>query len=82
MLYEEKRKEQEREIDFKHTFYVPYHVRAKKLYKVLQENFGIYTIYRKTMTLGDLILKKGRQMEKQFKKHCVYKIPCKQCDQA
>ena len=44
MLYEEKRKEQEREIDFKHTFYVPYHVRAKKLYKVLQENFGIYTI--------------------------------------
>ena len=63
MLYEEKRKEQEREIDFKHTFYVPYHVRAKKLYKVLQENFGIYTIYRKTMTLGDLILKKGKQME-------------------
>ena len=61
---------------------MPYHVRAKKLYKVLQENFGIYTIYRKTMTLGDLILKKGRQMEKQFKKHCVYKIPCKQCDQA
>ena len=32
MLYEENRKEQEREIDFKHTFYVPYHVRATKLY--------------------------------------------------
>jgi len=33
MLYEEKRKEQEREIDFKHTIFLPYHVRAKKLYK-------------------------------------------------
>ena len=31
MLYEEKRKEQQREIDFKHTFYVPYHVRPMKL---------------------------------------------------
>ena len=49
---------------------------------ILQDNFGIYTVYRKTRTLGDLILKKGRQTEKQFKKHCVYKIPCKQCDQA
>ena len=84
MLYEENNKEhkQRQEIDFKRTFYVPYHSRAKKLYKLLQEKFGIYTVYRKTTTLGDLILRKGRQIEKQYKKHAVYKVPCKQCDKA
>ena len=70
MLYEENNKEhkQKQEIDFKRTFYVPYHSRAKKLYKLLQEKFGIYTVYRKTTTLGDLILRKGSTRNMPFTK--------------
>ena len=43
MLYEEKRKEQEREIDFKHTFYVPYHVKANG--EAIQETLCLSLIH-------------------------------------
>ena len=72
----------DKKTDFANVFYVPYHNRAKRLYKILQEQFGITTIFKKTTTLGNLIKKKGRQKEKQFTSNTVYKVPCKECNKS
>ena len=62
ILYKEKnrdgitqKKHQNEKIEVANTFYVPFHSRAKKLYNVLQKKFGITTVFKKTMTLGNLI---------------------------
>ena len=87
ILYEEmkttKQQQQgDKATDFANVFYVPYHSRAKRLYNILREQFGITTIFKKTTTLGNLIRRKGRQKEKQFTASTVYKVPCKECDKA
>jgi hypothetical protein len=80
ILFEENDNAMEEKIDFTRVFYAPYHPRARKLYKVLEKQFSITPIYQKTRTLGDLLLKKCRGVDKQYKKNTVYKIPCKSCD--
>ena len=49
---------------------------------MLEKKFGFFIAYKKTATLGDLILKKGRRMATQFQKELVYKIPCRECSAA
>ena len=62
------------------VLYVPSHPRARRLYTIwLNKEFGYDTIFKKTLTLGDIILKKGRQIEKGDKKNIVYSIPCGEC---
>ena len=50
---------------------------------MLEEEFGITVIFKKTQTLGDILLKKGRSIEKQYmyRKNIIYSIdiPCKDC---
>jgi hypothetical protein len=70
------------ELDFAKCFYVPYHPRARRLYRILEKKFGFFLAYKKTTTLGDLILRKGRNIAQQYQKELVYKIPCSQCDMA
>jgi len=87
ILYEENKptklhQQSDKKTDYANVFYVPYHKRAKRLYKILQEQFGITTVFKKTTTLGKLIKRKGRQKEKQFTTNTVYKVPCKECDKA
>ena len=80
MLYQEnKEKGPKQEIDFANAIYTPYHPRARRLYKMLEEEFGITVIFKKTQTLGDILLKKGRSIEKQHRKNIIYSIPCKDC---
>ena len=81
ILYQEnheKAKEKDN-IDFDNSFYIPYHTRVRRLVKILKEKFNITTIFKKTQTLGDILLKKGRQMAKEYKKNVIYKIPCAEC---
>ena len=80
ILYQDnKGKKNEVELDVSKSLYAPYHPRARRLYNILKKEFGIDVIYKKTQTLGDIILKKGRQIEKGFRRNVVYSIPCAQC---
>ena len=80
ILYQEsKPKGTKEEIDFSKSMYVPYHPRTKRLYRMIKEEFGFSIIYKKTQTLGDILQKKGRTIEKQYRKNTVYSIPCKDC---
>ena len=80
ILYQEsKPKGTKEEIDFSKSMYVPYHPRTKRLYRMIKEDFGFSIIYKKTQTLGDILQKKGRTIEKQYRKNTVYSIPCKDC---
>ena len=80
ILYQDKREKKQKEpFDVTKALHVPYHPRARRLYKILQEDFGLTISYKKTRTLGDILLKKGRQIEKQFRKNTVYSIPCAEC---
>ena len=65
--------------DFAKSLYVPYHPHTKRLYKMIKEEFGFKVIYKKTQTLGDILQKIGRTIEKQYKRNTVYSIPCQQC---
>ena len=45
----------------------------------------IYSVQKdanKMQTIGDIILKKGRRVEKEYNKNTVYKIPCRECPKA
>ena len=77
LLYQENKgnKAQQEELNMEKALYVPYHPRARRLYKILKKEFGYDTIFKKTLTLGDIILEKGRQIEKGDKKNIVYSIP-------
>ena len=81
LLYQDmnENKREKAEIDMAKALYAPYHPRARKLYRILKKEFGIDTIFKKTRTLGDIILKKGRQIEKGYRKNTVYRIPCGEC---
>jgi hypothetical protein len=46
----------------------------------LDEKFGLRSVFKKTQTLGDILKKKGRQVEKVYKKNVVYQVPCSQCE--
>jgi hypothetical protein len=65
ILFEEKEKDNtvSEKIDFARVFYAPYHPRARKLYRILEEQFNITPVYQKTRTLGDLLLRKCRGIE-------------------
>ena len=81
LLYQDlkENKKEKVDLDMAKALYVPYHPRARKLYRIFKKEFGIDTIFKKTQTLGDIILKKGRQIEKGYKKNTVYSIPCGEC---
>ena len=70
LLYQDlkENKKEKVDLDMAKTLYVPYHPRARKLYRIFKKEFGIDTIFKKTQTLGDIILKKGRQIEKGTKR--------------
>ena len=49
ILYQDKREKQQKEpFDVAKALYVLYHPRARRLYKVLQEDFGLTISYKKT----------------------------------
>ena len=79
MLYQENQQDKKGTWDLTHAFHAPYHPKARRLFEKLRTEFGLTVIYKRTKTLGDLILKKGRDIEKQYKKNTVYKIPCAEC---
>ena len=81
-MYEENRKPQETEWALENSLYIPYHPRVRRLTTKIKKEYGISTVYKKSQTLGDIILKKGRRVEKEYKKNTVYKIPCAECPQA
>ena len=45
----------------------------------MQEEFGLTVVYKKTQTLRDILLRKGRSIEKNMRKNIIYSIPCKDC---
>ena len=47
---------------------------------MLEKEFGFFIAYKRTLTLGDLLLKKGRGVAKQHQKEVVYAISCSSCD--
>lgn len=69
-------KEKQKQPDPTRSFYVPYHTKARRLFKILEKEFHADIIYTKTKTLGDIITKKRRSPEEIFTKNVVYKIPC------
>ena len=79
ILYQESREKKNYEIEFDKALYVPYHPRAKRFYKTIKEQFGIDCIFKKTQTLGEILSKKGRQIQKKHRKNTVYRIPCAEC---
>ena len=64
ILYQESREKKNYEIEFDKALYVPYHPRAKRFYKTIKEQFGIDCIFKKTQTLGEILSKKGRQIQR------------------
>ena len=61
------------------ALYAPYHPKARRLYNILKKQFGFDVIYKMKKTLGDIILKKGRQIQKRLRRNVVYRIPYAQC---
>ena len=59
--------------------YVPYHPRTKRLYKMITDELGFPIVYKKTQTLGDILQKKGRNIDRQYRRNIVYSIPCQEC---
>ena len=82
ILYEENQKPQEAEWTLENSLYIPYHPRVRRLVTKIKKEYGITAVYKKTQTLGDILLKKGRRVEKEYKKNTVYKIPCAECPKA
>ena len=78
ILYHESRENstEKEKINLNQAFYVPFHSPGKRLVKILKYQFGISTIFKKTQSLGDILLKKSRQITKEFKRNSIYKIPC------
>ena len=54
----------------------------RRLVTKIKKEYGITAVYKKTQTLGDILLKKGRRVKKEYKKNTVYKIPCAECPKA
>ena len=80
ILYQEnKQQSQKVEIDLSKSMYVPYHPRTKRLYKMITDEFGFPIVYKKTQTLGDILQKKGRNIDRQYRRNIVYSIPCQEC---
>ena len=46
---------------------------------MLKDDFGFAVVCKKTQTLGDILSKKGRKVEQQYRQNTVYSIPCKEC---
>ena len=42
---------------------------------MLKDDFGFAVVCKKTQTLGDILLKKGRKVEQQYRRNTVYSIP-------
>jgi hypothetical protein len=55
LFKESKPKHEKPKLDFNRVFYVPYHPRARRLCKILEEKFAAQTVYSKTRTLGDML---------------------------
>ena len=80
LFKESKPKHEKPKLDFNRVFYVPYHPRARRLCKILEEKFAAQTVYSKTRTLGDMLKRKGRKPDKVFTRNAVYQIPCSACN--
>ena len=77
LLYQDnKARKKETELEISKALYAPYHPRARRFFNILKKEFGFDVIYKKTKTLGDIILKKGRQIEKGHRRNVVYSTLC------
>ena len=67
IFYQENREKagEKEKTNLDYSLYVPFHPRGKRFIKILKEQFGISTIFKKTQTLGDILLRKGRQLKKE-----------------
>ena len=77
ILYQDS-KQRERQPDPSRAFYVPFHLRAWRLFRILEKDFNAEIVYTKTTTLGDILKKKKRTPDEIYKSNVVYKIPCKE----
>ena len=77
--FEEKQKQKTVDLDMAKALCVPYHPRARKLYRIFKKEFGIDTIFKKTQTLGDIILKTDRKrVQKEYSlQHTMRRMPKK-----
>ena len=82
VLYQESQEKALTTIDLDKSLYVPYHPRAKRLYKIIREQFGYNCIFKKNPNSWRyiILLKKGRQIPKEYRKNIVYSIPCADCN--
>ena len=73
ILYQENREKagEKEKINLDYSLYVPFHPWEKRFIKILKEQFGISTIFKKTQTLGDILLRKGSQIKKEFKTNTI-----------
>ena len=46
---------------------------------MITDEFGFPIVYKKTQTLGDILQKKGRNIDRQYRRNIVYSIPCQEC---
>ena len=51
-------RKKEAELDISKALYATYHQRARRFFNILKKEFGFDVIYKKTKTLGDIILKR------------------------
>lgn len=79
ILHEKDRAPKSSDLNLDQSFYVPYHHKGKRLYKIIEEQFGCTVIYMKTKTIGDLLKKKMKTKESKYKQNVVYTVPCKEC---
>ena len=76
-MYQETREktDNKEKINLDYSLCVPFHPREKRFIKILKEQFGISTVFKKTQTLGDILLKKGRQIKKEYKETLSTRYP-------
>ena len=68
----------ETKIDYTKSFYAPYHPHARKLFDALRKQYNKNRVYKKTTTLGNLLLKRRPKKDIWDQSHVVYSIPCEE----
>ena len=79
ILDQESREKKSENIDIDKALYVPSHPRVKRLKNIIQGQFGIACIFKKSLTVGEILTKNGRQIQKEHRRNTINRIPCAEC---
>jgi hypothetical protein len=63
-------------IDYKKSFFAPYHPLARSMFRRLETQFGLTCVYKKTPNLGNYLLKRRPKPSIWDIKNTVYSVPC------